>query len=133
MKFKNFLEKVSPNCDTGSGVIPDGPYKGWKVYRTSHLDDIRKPSNKERDDGFSCATFEVLVKKFLQKRALGINSGKYQLTWKNSRGYQAVVVNVTNDNKTISFITVMQLNKKAARDYYAKGPSIDLGLIKEPA
>ena len=77
-------EKVSKDCSDGSGVIPDGPYKGWKVIRTRHLDEPRPPSEKERDDGFLCDTFENLVLAFLKKR-LNIQDGKYLLEWKNNK------------------------------------------------
>ena len=49
----NINEKVSPDCSDGAGIIPEGPYKGWKVYRTNHIDDIRKETGKERDHGFT--------------------------------------------------------------------------------
>lgn len=128
-----FTEKVTPDCSNGPGVIPEGPWKGFKVVRTSHLDDKRKPSNKDRDDGFDCQTFDALITKLMQKRPLGLKSGKMQITWKNKDGVQAAVINISNDQKTITFITVMQLNRSNASKYETKGaPNIDLGLVKEP-
>lgn len=133
MKFKLYLEKVSPDCSTGAGVIPDGPYKGWKVVRTSHLDDKREPSKLDRDHGFDCDTFDTLITKLTQKRPMGLKSGKLQITWKNPKGYQACVINISNDTKSITFITVMQLSRGRANQYETKGaPSIDLGIVKEP-
>ncbi len=146
MNFKNYLqdlghpghsghlsEKVTPDCADGSGVIPDGPYKGWKVIRTSHLDDDRK-NGKDRDVNFDCDTFDAIITKFLQKRPMGVKDGKYSLSWRNIDGYQNTIVAVKNGNKSITFITVIQMNKKSARDYHAKSGqvSIDLGIIKEP-
>ena len=134
MNFKLYLEKVSGDCLTGAGEIPDGPWKGYKVIRTNHLDDPRNPPDPtQRDQNFDCSTFDGIITKLMQKRPLGLKSGKMQLTWKNSRGYQAVVVNISTDNKTITFITVMQLNRKKSTQYETKGaPSIDLGILKEP-
>ncbi len=134
MTFKDYLqEKVSQDCSTGSGVIPDGPYKGWKLIRTSHLDDDRK-SGMDRDENFDCDTFDAIVTKFLQKRPMGLKDGKYSLSWKNANGYQNTVVAVRNSDTSITFITVIQMNKKSARDYHHKKgqSSIDLGIIKEP-
>ena len=126
-----FLEKVSQDCSTGNGTIPDGPYKGWEIIRTSHLDQER--NGKERDAGFNCSTFDALITKLLQKRPLGLKDGKMQLSWKNSKGYQAVVVGVDNSKKSIVFVTVMQLNKKKSTDYHTKGAAnINLGNLKEP-
>ena len=130
--FKELFEKVSKDCSTGPGVIPDGPYKGWKIIRTGHLDD-KRDSGRDRDHGFTCSTFDALITKLMQKRPMGLKSAKMQLTWKNSKGYQAVVVNVSNDQKQITFVTVMQLNRNKATQYETKGaPNIDLGIIKEP-
>ena len=28
--FREIFEKVSPDCSTGPGVIPNGPYKGLR-------------------------------------------------------------------------------------------------------
>lgn len=127
-----FTEKVSPDCSTGAGVIPEGPWKDFKVVRTSHLDD-KRDTGRDRDHGFNCDTFDAIITKLMQKRPLGLKSGKMQLTWKNPKGYQAVVVNISTDAKTITFITVMQMNRKKATQYETKGaPSIDLGIIKEP-
>ena len=143
MKFKkyfnelmnpiNLVERVSPDCSTGAGEITTaGPWKDFKVIRTSHLDDERN-TGRERDHGFDCDTFDAIITKFLQKRPLGIKDGKVQLTWKNSKGYQAAVVQVSNSKKNITFVTIMQLNRKKATQYETNGdPSIDLGIIKEP-
>lgn len=133
MKFKElFTEKVSSDCSTGPGVIPEGPWKGFKVVRTSHLDD-KRDSGRDRDHGFDCDTFDALITKLMQKRPMGLKSGKMQLTWKNTKGYQAVVINISTDQQTITFVTVMQMNRSKATQYETKGaPSIDLGIIKEP-
>lgn len=133
-KIEALNEKVSPDCSTGPGVIPDGPWKEYEVIRTNHLDDPRNPPNpKQRDAGFDCDTFDAIITKLMQKRPLGLRGGKMQLTWKNPRGYQAVVVNIDTSKKTITFITVMQMDRKKATQYETKGaPSIDLGIIKEP-
>jgi hypothetical protein len=106
-----FCEKVSPNCDNGSGVAPV-TIKGWKVIRTEHLDDPRPPSGKERDEGFTCDTFEELVEQFLKKRPL-IQSGNYNITWKNSKGYQSMIVSVNAEAKEMTFITIIHGNKSA--------------------
>ncbi len=133
MKFKEIFEKVSQDCSTGAGEIPSGPYKGWKAIRTNHLDDTRPPSERERDANFDCQTFDALIDGFLKKRPLGVQDGKYQITWKNKKGVQAFVINVDNSKKVITFITVMQLNKRSPQDYHAKGArAIDLGKILEP-
>ena len=138
MKFKDFielLEKVSRDCSTGDGLIPDGPYKGWKVWRTNHLDKPRFPtiSDIERDEGFICKTFDHLITALLRKRPLGLKDGKTQITWKNDDGIQACMLDIDNRRKTITFITVMQLNKKRSTGYETKGaPSIDLGVLKDP-
>ncbi len=80
-----FTERVSPDCSTGPGIIPDGPYKGWEIVRTNHLDD-KRDTGRERDDGFDCQTFDAIISKLMQKRPLGLKSGKMQLTWKNAKG-----------------------------------------------
>ncbi len=139
MKFKEYLakdlaEKVAPNCEAGGGEIPSGPYKGWKVIRTNHLDDIRPPSEKERDEGFDCDTFDKLIYAFLSKRPLGINDGSYSLTWKNSKGHQNFVVSANNDKKTLTVVTIIQLNRKDQNGYHAKdSASIFLGNINKPS
>ena len=135
MTFRELLEKVSKDCSTGDGIIPDGPYKGWKVWRTNHLDKPRYPtiSSVERDEGFECDTFDALVSTLLKKRPLGLKDGKTQITWKNTEGIQACMLDIDNKKKTITFITVMQLNKSRSTQYETKGsPSIDLGNLNEP-
>jgi hypothetical protein len=130
--FEELFEKVSRNCSDGSGEIPDGPYKGWQVIRTNHLDEPRPPSDKERDDGFDCETFEDLVLAFLKKRPLGIKDDKYLIEYKNKKGYQSFVIKVLNKNKTITFITIMQLNKKRQGEYNITDERyIYIGTIKE--
>ena len=133
ISFKNYLsEQVTPDCANGAGVVPDGPYKGWKLVRTSHLDDKR--GSKDRDDGFDCETFDELMGAMNKKRPLGINDGTWQLAWKNSKGYQTAIVSIDNSKKQITFITVMQLNKKKALDYHPKKGDkfLDLGKVLEP-
>jgi hypothetical protein len=135
MMFKEIFrlfEKVSRDCSNGPGIVPDGPYKGWELIRTSHLDEPRK-NGKERDHDWNCQSFDNLVTKFLQKRPLGINDGKYTLTWKNSDGYQSCIVSVDNSRKSITFVTIMMLNKKSTRDYTKVGSTlINLGVIQLP-
>ncbi len=133
MNFKDYLkEKVSPDCSDGPGVIPIGPWKDFKVIRTSHLDDDRK-TGKDRDFGWQCDEFDTVMTKLFQKRPLGIKDAKYTITWKNKKGYQSAVVSINNKKKTATFITIMQLNKKSSRDYIKSGTTlIDLGPLKIP-
>ena len=128
-----FSEKVSNDCSTGSGVVPNGPYKGWKLVRTSHLDD-KRDSGRERDHNFDCDTFTDLMNGLTKKRPLGINSGKWSLAWKNQKGYQTAIVQINSDKKQVTFVTVMQLNKKKALDYRPKKGDkfLDLGNINTP-
>jgi hypothetical protein len=135
MTFKEFLlEKVSPDCSTGSGVVPEGPWKGFKAVRTNHLDEPRPPKGEERDEGFDCNTFDEIMKSFFKKRPLGVADGDYSLFWKNSKGWQTAIINVNNDTKTIKWITVIQKNKKSMNDYRIKYKTIkiNLGNIPEP-
>ncbi len=131
MKFKKFLEKVSKDCSDGRGIIPDGPYKGWKVLRTSHLDDLR--GNKQRDHNFECDDFEKLVMRFLEKRPLGIEDGEYSVTWKNKNGFQNMVISVDNKFKIITFITIIQLDKKTPKyTLKSKTRQVYLGNVDAP-
>ena len=136
MFIEIFLEKVSPDCSTGAGIVPSiGPYKGFKVVRTSHLDDPRNPPNpEERDDGFDCDTFDTLAKKFFQKRPLGVADGDYSIFWKSPKGTESAIVNVNNTSKKFTFVTIMQLHKRNMNDYRIKQKTIkiDLGNIPEP-
>ena len=130
-----FLEKVTPDCSTGSGVIPDGPWKGYKIIRTSHLDEPRNPPSPiQRDQGITCDYFDEVAKALFRKRPLGLQDGKYALFWKNSRGVQNAMVQIDTDRKTITFVTMMQLNKRSINDYRLRPGDIklDLGVIKEP-
>jgi len=138
--FKEFFEsfeineKVSADCSTGSGVVPKiGPYKDFVVVRTSHLDDERSPGI-QRDQNFDCDTFDQIAKAFFRKRPLGVADGDYSLFWKNSRGVQSAVININNKTKKLTFVTIMQLNKRSVNDYRIKQKTIkiDLGVIKEP-
>ena len=134
--FMELTEKVSPNCDNGAGELPPvvGPWQGFTVIRTNHLDDIRPPSSKERDDGFDCKSFDFIIKALFRKRPLGLTAGKYQLAWKNNKGYQTGIVNIDTSKKPITWITIMQLNKKRATDYHPKPGDrlLDLGIVNEP-
>ncbi len=141
MNFKKYYrtqeelnEKVSRDCSTGGGVIPDGPYKGWSVVRTNHLDDTREPSNKERDQGFVCDTFEDIVMGFLSKRPLGIQDGKYMLEWKNRSGFQCLILNVQNEKTQLQIVTIMQLNQPKAGSYITSNrvKFVALGVINKP-
>ena len=131
MSFKVFLEKVSQDCSDGRGIIPDGPYKGWKVLRTNHLDDYR--GNKQRDHNFECNDFEKIVLKFLEKRPLGIEDGEYSITWKNQDGYQNAVVSVNNKFQVITFVTIIQMNKKTPK-YTLKSNTrkVYIGIVNAP-
>jgi hypothetical protein len=135
MTFKEFLsEKVSPDCSTGAGIIPEGPWKGFKVVRTNHLDEPRPPKDKERDEGFDCDTFDSLIKGLIKKRPIGLPSGDFAIFWKNSKGWQTAMININKERKTITFITVIQKNKKSMNDYRVKSGTskINLGNIPEP-
>ena len=133
--FKQFInEKVSPDCGSGPGIIPAGPFAGYKVLRVRHLDAKRK-DGKERDYGFNCNTFQAIVNAL--SRIKGIPSmrhmGEYQIVWKNKKGYQAAAIEVNHSDKIVKFITVMQLNRKCQTCYHSKGrPEIYLGPIDEP-
>lgn len=111
-------ERVSKDCSTGSGSM----FKvgKWIIGRTRHLDDPRPPSEKERDAGFFCKEFVAVVKMFLKKRPMNIESGKYHLVYKNKRGYQNCVVAVDNRFNTMTFITIIQMNKRSITDYKIK-------------
>jgi hypothetical protein len=133
MSFKLFLEKVSNDCSTGSGVVPNvGPFKDFKIVRTNHLDDKR--GSKERDEDFDCQSFDEILKKFFQKRPLGVQDGDYSLFWKNQEGVQSMIININNKNKTLSIVTIMQLNKNNMNDYKIKQKTIkiNLGNLLEP-
>lgn len=116
--IQHFNEKVSPDCSTGNGAM----FKvgKWIVGRTQHLDDPRPPSEKERDDGFFCKEFISVVKLFLKKRPIEISDGKYHLVYKNEGGYQNCLVAVNNEFKTMTFVSIMQLNKNSPSDYKVK-------------
>jgi len=68
--FISLVERVSPDCSTGAGEITTvGPWQGYKVVRTKHLDEPRNPSSEiQRDDGFDCDTFDKIITKLIQKR-----------------------------------------------------------------
>jgi hypothetical protein len=135
ISFKEYLlEKVSSDCSSGPGIIPAGPFAGYKVLRVKHLDSKRK-DGKERDYGFDCETFEALVMGL--SRIKGIPSmkhmGEYQIVWKNRKGYQAAAIEVDHERKIVKFITVMQLNRQCQTCYHSKGrPEIYIGPIDEP-
>lgn len=112
-------ERVSQDCSTGSGAMMK--IGKWIVGRTSHLDDKRPPSEKERDDGFFCKEFIKVVQMFMKKRPMDIADGKYHLVYKNEHGYQNCVVAVNGDFNTITFVTIIQLNKRSITDYKVKG------------
>jgi hypothetical protein len=113
------LERVSRDCSTGNG--PMMKIKGWIIGRTSHLDDPRPPSEKERDDGFYCDEFSSIIKMFLRKRPMNVADGKYHLIYKDKNGYQNCVVSVNNEYHTMTFITIMQLNKRNPDAYKIRG------------
>jgi hypothetical protein len=117
--IQNILERVSRDCSTGNGAMMK--INGWIIGRTSHLDDPRPPSEKERDDGFYCKEFANIIKMFLKKRPMNIADGKYHLVYKDENGYQNCVVAVNNSFKTMTFITIMQLNKRNPNDYKTRG------------
>jgi len=135
MSFKTFLEKVSPDCQTGAGIVPNvGPFKDFKIVRTNHLD--QKRQGKERDEDFTCNSFDEIIKRFFQKRPLGVSDGDYSLFWKNEYGVQCMIININNNPqiKSLTVLTIMQLNKRHMNDYRIKQKTIkiDLGRIPEP-
>jgi hypothetical protein len=133
--FKLFLEKVSNDCQTGAGIVPNvGPFKNFKIIRTNHLDDKRGLSSKERDADFDCESFDLILKKFFQKRPLGVQDGKYSLFWENKNGVQSMIIEIDNKAKALRIVTIMQLNKNNMNDYKIKHKTIkiNLGKIEEP-
>jgi len=123
-------EKVSPDCSTGNGAM----FKvgDWVIGRTNHLDDPRPPSEKERDDGFFCKEFIKIIQMFMKVRPYEIQEGKYNLVFKNKLGFQNCVISVNSEFKTMTFITIMQLNKKNMSDYTVKNgdKKIYIGEVK---
>ena len=137
MTFKEYLlERVSADCSTGSGVIPGiGPWAGYKAVRTGHLDEPRNPPSPiQRDQGFDCKSFDEILKALIRKRPLGLPNGDFALFWKNSKGVQNAMINIKQDNKTITFVTMIQQSKRNMNDYRVKKGTVklDLGLVKEP-
>ena len=135
MSFKTFFEKVSLDCQTGAGIVPNvGPFKDFKIVRTNHLD--QKRQGKERDEDFTCNSFDEIIKRFFQKRPLGVSDGDYSLFWKNEYGVQCMIININNNPqiKSLTVLTIMQLNKRHMNDYRIKQKTIkiDLGRIPEP-
>ena len=116
--IREIIERVSRDCSTGNG--PMFKVGEWVIGRTSHLDDPRPPSEKERDDGFYCKKFLKVIQMFRKKRPLGINGGKWHLIYKDENGYQDCLVSVNNEYKTMTFITIMQLNKSRIGNYKIK-------------
>ena len=134
MNFKLYLEKVSPDCSTGSGVIPEGPWNGYKIIRTSHLDDPRNPPDPtQRDQGVTCDYFDEIAKALFRKRPLGLRSGDYAIFWTNSKGTQNAMVNIKAEKQTITFVTMIQQNKPMNK-YRVKSGTVrlDLGRVLEP-
>ena len=128
-----FLEKVSNDCQTGAGVVPNvGPFKNFKIVRTNHLDAKRGQSSKERDEDFDCESFDLILKKFFQKRPLGVQDGDYSLFWENKNGVQSMIININNTNKSLTILTIMQLNKNNMNDYKIKQKTIKINLGKIP-
>ena len=134
MKFKSFLEKVSKDCSTGAGVVPDGPWNGYKIIRTNHLDDPRNPSsNVQRDQGVTCDFFDEIAKALFRKRPLGLRDGTYAIFWKNSNGVQNAMVDIDTNRKTITFVTMIMQSKPMNKYRIKKGTmKLDLGIVKEP-
>ena len=132
--FKELFEKVSPDCSTGSGVIPEGPWHGYKIIRTSHLDDPRNPPSPiQRDQGVTCDFFDEIAKALFRKRPLGLQSGQYAIFWKNSRGVQNAMIDIKSEKKTITFVTMIQQNKPMTKYRVRAGTiKLDLGIVKEP-
>ena len=136
MFLELFTEKVNSDCSQGSGVIPTiGPYKDFVVVRTSHLDDPRNPPDEtQRDAGFDCDSFDDITTAFFRKRPLGVADGDYSIFWKNAGGVQTAIININNKTKKLTYITIMQLNKRNMNDYRIKKKTIklDLGRVNEP-
>jgi len=116
--IQTIQERVSRDCQTGNGAMMK--VGSWIIGRTSHLDDPRPPSEKERDDGFYCKEFANIIQMFLKKRPMNITDGKYNLIYKNGDGYQNCLVAVNNGFNTMTFVTIMQLNKNNVNDYNVK-------------
>jgi hypothetical protein len=105
------------------------------IVRTSHLDDPRNPPSPiQRDQNFDCDSFDEIMKDFFRKRPLGVSDGDYSIFWKNQKGVQTAIINVNNKTKKITWVTIMQLNKRSMNDYKIKQKTIkiDLGNIPEP-
>ena len=135
MTFKKYLDEVvSPDCSTGSGVVPEGPWQGYKIIRTSHLDDPRNPPDPtQRDQGVDCDFFDEIAKALFRKRPLGLRAGDYAIFWTNSKGTQNAMVNINTDKKTITFITMIQQNKPMNKYRVKNGTvKLDLGRVLEP-
>jgi hypothetical protein len=75
------------------------------------------------------------MKAFFRKRPLGVSDGDYSIFWRNSKGVQSAVINVNNKTKKITWVTIMQLNKKSPGDYRVKKNTIklNLGNVPEPS
>jgi len=132
--FREIIEKVSTDCSTGAGVVPNvGPFKDFQIIRTTHLDQPRGSSSEERDQDFDCSSFDSILKKFFQRRPLGVQDGDYSLFWNNPKT-QCMVVNINNKSKKLTILTIMQLDKRNMNDYRIKGKTIkiNLGPISEP-
>ena len=128
------VEKVSGDCSTGSGVVPGGPWNGYKIIRTSHLDEPRNPPSPiQRDQGVTCNYFDEIAKALFRKRPLGMKTGDYAIFWKNAKGVQNAMVRIDAEKKTITFVTMIQQSKPMNKYRVKQGTvKLDLGIVKEP-
>ena len=108
-------EIVTRDCTTGPGEATT--YGEWSIFRTKHLDQSRGESGIERDYGFTCIKFKLIIALLVKKRPFEIVDGHYNLMYKQHKKYQEVVINVESNIKKITFITIMTLNKNKMSDY----------------
>ena len=108
-------ERVTRDCTTGAGLADT--HNGWKIIRTNHLDEPRAGSTEERDYGFTCIKFKLIVALLLKQRPISMADGHYNLMYKQHSKFQEVVVNVESNIKKITFVTIMSLNKNKMSDY----------------
>ena len=135
MNFRAYLtEKVSGDCSTGSGVVPNGPWNGYKIIRTSHLDEPRNPPSPiQRDQGVTCDYFDEIAKALFRKRPLGLRSGAYAIFWTNSKGTQNAMVQINTEKLSITFVTMIQQSKPKNKYRVKQGTvKLDLGRVLEP-
>jgi len=134
IKFKELFDSVSKDCSTGAGIVPGGPWNGYKIIRTNHLDEPRKEAGVQRDHGVTCDFFDEIAKALFRKRPLGLRDGDYAIFWRNSSGVQNAMIDINTKRKTITFVTMIQHSKSNATKYKLRSGSskLNLGIVKEP-